>query len=85
MAQTVKDRVVAIIAEQAVLDPSDIRPEATLESLSMIQRDCIAVKILEQAPLHIGTICPTSPHVTLLPVRSCFWITVTAILTLVST
>ncbi|MCA3508788.1 MAG: acyl carrier protein [Rhodobacter sp.] len=35
MAQTVKDRVVAIIAEQAVLDPSDIRPEATLESLGI--------------------------------------------------
>ena len=35
MAQTVKDRVVAIIAEQAVLDPTDIRPEATLESLGI--------------------------------------------------
>ena len=35
MAQTVKDRVVAIIAEQAVLDPSDIGPEATLESLGI--------------------------------------------------
>ncbi|MCA3452202.1 MAG: acyl carrier protein [Rhodobacterales bacterium] len=35
MAQTVKDRVVAIIAEQAVLDPSDIRPESTLESLGI--------------------------------------------------
>ncbi|MCA3441012.1 MAG: acyl carrier protein [Rhodobacter sp.] len=35
MAQTVKDRVIAIIAEQAVLDPSDIRPEATLESLGI--------------------------------------------------
>ena len=35
MAQTVKDRVVAIIAEQAVLDPSDISPESTLESLGI--------------------------------------------------
>lgn len=35
MAQTVKDRVIAIIAEQAVLDPSDISPEATLESLGI--------------------------------------------------
>ncbi|MCA3454471.1 MAG: acyl carrier protein [Rhodobacter sp.] len=35
MAQTVKDRVIAIIAEQAVLDPYDIRPEATLESLGI--------------------------------------------------
>ncbi|MCA3488360.1 MAG: acyl carrier protein [Rhodobacter sp.] len=35
MSQTVKDRVIAIIAEQAVLDPSDIRPEATLESLGI--------------------------------------------------
>jgi acyl carrier protein len=35
MAQTVKDRGVAIIAEQAVLDPSDIRPESTLESLGI--------------------------------------------------
>lgn len=35
MAQTVKDRVISIIAEQAVLDPSDIGPEATLESLGI--------------------------------------------------
>jgi acyl carrier protein len=35
MAQTVKDRVVAIIAEQAVLDPSDIRQDSTLESLGI--------------------------------------------------
>jgi acyl carrier protein len=35
MAQTVKDRVVAIIAEQAVLEPSDIRQESTLESLGI--------------------------------------------------
>ncbi|MCA3509125.1 MAG: acyl carrier protein [Rhodobacter sp.] len=35
MAQTVMDRVIAIIAEQAVLDPSDVSPEATLESLGI--------------------------------------------------
>ena len=35
MAQTVKDRVVAIIAEQAVLEQSDIRQDSTLESLGI--------------------------------------------------
>jgi acyl carrier protein len=35
MAQTVKDQVVAIIAEQAVLDPADISPDSTLESLGI--------------------------------------------------
>ena len=35
MAQTVKDQVVAIIAEQAVLDPADVTPESTLESLGI--------------------------------------------------
>jgi acyl carrier protein len=35
MAQTVKDQVVAIIAEQAVLDPADVKPESTLESLGI--------------------------------------------------
>ena len=35
MAQTAKDRVVAIIAEQAVLEPSDIRQDSTLESLGI--------------------------------------------------
>lgn len=35
MAQTVKDRVVAIIAEQAVLDPADVGMESTLESLGI--------------------------------------------------
>lgn len=32
---TIKDRVIAIIAEQAVLDPSDVTPDATLESLGI--------------------------------------------------
>jgi acyl carrier protein len=35
MAQTVKDQVVAIIAEQAVLDPADISLDSTLESLGI--------------------------------------------------
>ncbi|MEI4486317.1 phosphopantetheine-binding protein [Frigidibacter sp. MR17.14] len=32
---TVKDRIIAIIAEQAVLDPAEVTPEATLESLGI--------------------------------------------------
>ena len=32
---SVKDKVIAIIAEQAVLDPSDVTMEATLESLGI--------------------------------------------------
>ena len=35
MSDSVKDKVIAIIAEQAVLDPSDIRMEATLEDLGI--------------------------------------------------
>ncbi|WP_127900843.1 acyl carrier protein [Solirhodobacter olei] len=35
MASEVKDKVVAIIAEQAVLDVADVKPEATLESLGI--------------------------------------------------
>jgi len=35
MAQTVQERVIAIIAEQAVLDPADVTPESTLESLGI--------------------------------------------------
>ena len=31
----IESRVIQIIAEQAVLDPSDIAPEATLESLGI--------------------------------------------------
>ncbi|WP_420820914.1 acyl carrier protein [Rhodosalinus halophilus] len=31
----VRDRVIRIIAEQAVLEPSDIRPEATLDELGI--------------------------------------------------
>lgn len=35
MSQTVKDRVIAIIAEQAVLDVKDVRMDSTLESLGI--------------------------------------------------
>lgn len=35
MTASVKDRVLQIIAEQAMLDVSDIRPEATLEDLGI--------------------------------------------------
>jgi acyl carrier protein len=31
----VKDKVIAIIADQALLDPSDVQPEQTLESLGI--------------------------------------------------
>tara|TARA_R110000787_G_scaffold85530_4_gene182495 strand:+ start:47 stop:337 length:291 start_codon:yes stop_codon:yes gene_type:complete len=32
---SVKDQVIAIIAEQAVLEPEDVTPESTLESLGI--------------------------------------------------
>jgi acyl carrier protein len=32
---TIQDRVIAIIAEQAVLDPSDVTPDSTLEALGI--------------------------------------------------
>lgn len=32
---SINDRVIAIIAEQAVLDPSDVTPESTLEDLGI--------------------------------------------------
>lgn len=35
MAQAVRDRVIAIIAELAVLDVADVKPEATLEELGI--------------------------------------------------
>jgi acyl carrier protein len=35
MSSDVRDRVVAIIAEQAVLEVADVKPEATLESLGI--------------------------------------------------
>ncbi len=35
MADSVKDLIVAIIAEQAVLDPADVKPESTLADLGL--------------------------------------------------
>lgn len=35
MSQDVKERVIRIIAEQAVLDPSEVTPEMTLEQLGI--------------------------------------------------
>lgn len=35
MAQTIRDQVIAIIAEQAVLDPADIQPGASLADLGI--------------------------------------------------
>ena len=35
MSNEVKDRVIAIIAEQAVLDIADVKPEASLEDLGI--------------------------------------------------
>lgn len=35
MSQAVKDKVIAIIAEQAVLDVADVSPGSTLESLGI--------------------------------------------------
>jgi acyl carrier protein len=32
---SIQDRVIAIIAEQAVLEPSDVTPECTLDSLGV--------------------------------------------------
>ena len=35
---SISDRVIAIIAEQAVLEPSDVTPESTLEDLSSVSK-----------------------------------------------
>ncbi|MFN3642405.1 MAG: acyl carrier protein [Gemmobacter sp.] len=35
MAESVRDRVIAIIAEQAVLEVSDVKPEMSLEDLGI--------------------------------------------------
>lgn len=35
MSQAVKDKVIAIIAEQAVLDVADVKPTSTMESLGI--------------------------------------------------
>lgn len=35
MAESVKDRVIRIIAEQAVIEPSDVSPDQTLDDLGI--------------------------------------------------
>lgn len=35
MSETVRDKIIAIIAEQAVLEPGDIKPDATMEDLGI--------------------------------------------------
>ncbi len=35
MAESVKDKVIAIIAEQAVLEPGDVKMDSTLEDLGI--------------------------------------------------
>jgi acyl carrier protein len=35
MSDTVREKIVAIIAEQAVLEPADVTPEATMEDLGI--------------------------------------------------
>ena len=40
VAETVRDKVVAILAEQAVLEPADVRIDATLADLGI---DCLGL------------------------------------------
>ncbi len=48
--ETVRDRMIAILAEQAVLDPVDVRPEATLEELGIDSLGLVeAVFAIEEA------------------------------------
>ena len=35
MSESVRDKVIAIIAEQAVLEPEDVKPKSTLEDLGI--------------------------------------------------
>lgn len=50
MTQDVRDRVIAIIAEQAVLEPADVRPESTLEELGIDSLGVVeAVFAIEEA------------------------------------
>lgn len=47
---TARDRVIAILAEQAVLDPADVRPNATLEDLGIDSLGLVeAVFAIEEA------------------------------------
>ena len=47
---TVRDKVIAILAEQAVLEPADVRPDATLEDLGIDSLGLVeAVFAIEEA------------------------------------
>lgn len=50
MSGSVKDKVIAIIAEQAVLSPDEVTPDATLESLGIDSLGLVeAVFAIEEA------------------------------------
>lgn len=50
MAGSVEDRVIAILAEQAGLDPSDVRPDATLQDLGVDSMGLVeAIFAIEEA------------------------------------
>jgi acyl carrier protein len=50
MSAEVKDRVIAILAEQAVLAPDEVRPEATLQDLGIDSLGLVeAVFAIEEA------------------------------------
>lgn len=50
MAHSIQDRVISIIAEQAVLDRSDVSPNASLESLGIDSLGLVeAIFALEEA------------------------------------
>ncbi len=50
MAEDVRDKVIRILAEQAVLDPADVRPDMTLEDLGIDSLGLVeAVFAIEEA------------------------------------
>jgi len=50
MSEQVKDRVIAILAEQAVLEPGQVRPDSTLEELGIDSLGLVeAVFAIEEA------------------------------------
>lgn len=50
MTETIEDRVIAILAEQAVLDPSEVRPDASLNDLGIDSLGLVeAVFAIEEA------------------------------------
>jgi acyl carrier protein len=50
MTGTIEDRVIAILAEQAVLEPSEVRPDATLGELGIDSLGLVeAVFAIEEA------------------------------------